>query len=55
MPVRRTLLSLKCIMAGMHFYDFESEIPSERNIYDNLIECEQRDDMLYSYRYTRVA
>lgn len=45
----------KCIMAGMHFYDFESDIPSERNIYDNLIECEQRDDMLYSFRYTRVA
>ena len=45
----------KCIMAGMHFYDFESEIPSARDIYDNLIVCEQRDDMLYTYKHTRVA
>lgn len=44
-----------CIMAGMHFYDFETEIPNESDIYDRLIECERREDLLYSYRYTRVA
>ena len=45
----------KCIMAGMHFYDFETEIPEETRIYERLIECERRDDLLYSYRYTRIA
>lgn len=33
-------------MAGMHFYDFEADVPSERDIYDKLVECEQRDDLL---------
>lgn len=45
----------KCIMAGMHFYDFETDIPEDSDIYERLIECEQRDDLLYSYRHTRVA
>ena len=45
----------KCIMAGMHFYDFETDIPEDTNIYERLIECERREDLLYSYRYTRVA
>ena len=45
----------KCIMAGMHFYDFETDIPENRDIYDRLIECEQREDLLYSYSRTRVA
>ena len=45
----------KCIMAGMHFYDFETEIPSAADIYERLVVCERRDDLLYSYRYTRVA
>ncbi len=45
----------KCIMAGMHFYDFETDIPAESEIYERLIECERRDDLLYSFRYTRVA
>ena len=45
----------KCIMAGMHFYDFETDIPEEVDIYERLIECERRDDLLYSFRYTRVA
>ena len=44
-----------CIMAGMHFYDFETKIPNESDIYDRLIECERREDLLYSHRYTRVA
>ena len=45
----------KCIMAGMHFYDFETDISEETRIYERLIECERRDDLLYSYRYTRIA
>lgn len=45
----------KCIMAGMHFYDFETQIPSERDIYDRLVECERREDLLYSYARTRIA
>ena len=27
----------KCIMAGMHFYDFETQTPPERDIYDRLV------------------
>ena len=42
-------------MAGMHFYDFETEVPKERDIYDRLVECEKRDDLLYSYARTRIA
>ena len=45
----------KCIMAGMHFYDFETDIPEDTIIYERLTECERREDLLYSYRYTRVA
>lgn len=45
----------KCIMAGMHFYDFETAIPEDTDIYERLIECERREDLLYTYRYTRVA
>ena len=42
-------------MAGMHFYDFETDTPSERDIYDRLVESERRDDLLYSYARTRIA
>ena len=45
----------KCIMAGMHFFDFETELPSERDIYDRLVECEAREDLLYSHTRTRIA
>ena len=45
----------KCIMAGMHFYDFETDIPQDNDIFERLVECERRADLLYSYRYTRVA
>ena len=45
----------RCIMAGMHFYDFETPEPEDTDIYRRLIACERRDDLLYSYRYTRVA
>ena len=32
----------RCIMAGMHFYDFETEIPAQREIYAGLVESEGR-------------
>ena len=44
-----------CIMAGMHFYDFEAETPPDRDIYDRLVKCEVREDLLYSYARTRIA
>ena len=37
----------KCIMAGMHFYDFESGIPEEGDLFRRLTACERRDDLLY--------
>lgn len=45
----------KCIMAGMHFYDFETDVPEETKIYRRLVECERRIDLLYTYKFTRVA
>lgn len=45
----------KCIMAGMHFYDFETEVPEDEQIYLRLVDCERREDLLYSYTRTRVA
>ena len=45
----------KCIMAGMHFYDFESGIPEEDDLFRRLTACERRDDLLYTYKYSRVA
>lgn len=45
----------KCIMAGMHFYDFETEVPGDDDIYRSLVGSERRDDLLYTYRNTRVA
>ena len=45
----------RCIMAGMHFYDFETDIPAAADLYERLVVCERREDLLYSYRYTRVA
>ena len=45
----------KCIMAGMHVYDFETEDPKEEERYKNLVDCELREDLLYTYRNTRVA
>lgn len=46
----------KCIMAGMHFYDFEEELSGDNAaIFENLTLCEQRTDTLYSYINTRVA
>jgi ribosomal protein S18 acetylase RimI-like enzyme len=46
----------KCVMAGMHFYDFEEEMtPEAAAIYERLVACERRTDLLYSYVHTRVA
>lgn len=46
----------KCIMAGMHFYDFEEEMsPENRDIYNRLVDCERRTDTLYTYIHSRVA
>lgn len=45
----------KCLIAGMHFYDFETEIPENKDIYLNLVDCEKRTDLLYSYKDSRIA
>ncbi|MGN0032923.1 MAG: GNAT family N-acetyltransferase [Candidatus Limimorpha sp.] len=45
----------KCVMAGMHFFDFECEIPENEVLFERLTECERRDDLLYTYRNSRVA
>ena len=45
----------KCIMAGMHFYDFGTISPEQSDIYEGLVDCEGRDDTLYTYRHTRIA
>ena len=42
-------------MAGIHFFDFETPVPEQEEIYARLIECESREDLLYSYVHTRVA
>ncbi len=45
----------KCVMAGMHFYDFETDIPGDNEIFERLVACERRTDTLYTYVHTRVA
>ena len=45
----------KCIMSGMHFYDFETDVPKGTELFERLTECEQREDLLYTYVHTRVA
>ena len=46
----------KCILAGMHFADFEDQLNDEvSDIFRNLVICEGREDTLYTYRQTRVA
>ena len=45
----------QCLLAGMHFFDFETEVPQNEALYRRLIDCEQREDLLYSYKYTRMA
>ena len=41
-----------CILAGMHFADFE-DVPS--GLRERLAECERREDTLYTYAHTRIA
>lgn len=53
-PADAPFLAL-CVMAGMHFHDFETEIPEDRDIYEGLVGCEKREDLLYSYARTQVA
>ena len=45
----------KCIMAGMHFYDFETEIPEDRRMFERLVESESSAGWLDSYENFRVA
>lgn len=45
----------KCIMAGMHFYDFATPHPEDTEIYNSLVDCERGTDLLYSHVRTRVA
>lgn len=45
----------KCVMAGMHLFDFEEETPDNGELYNRLTECERRDDLLYTYKNSRVA
>lgn len=46
----------RCILAGMHFYDFEGDMPDDvTGILENLTACEGREDTLYIYSRTRVA
>lgn len=44
----------KCVLAGMHFTDFEDQLSDEASvIFRNLVVCEGREDTLYTYRWTR--
>ena len=46
----------ECIMAGMHFCDFDEVLNDDMSdILDNLTRCEAREDVLYSWKHTRVA
>ena len=50
------LFLAKCILAGMHMYDFQ-ECPSDsiKEILSWVSMCETRDDTLYTYSNSRVA
>lgn len=45
----------KCLIAGMHYYDFETEIPEYEDIYNSIVMAERREDLLYSYKNCRIA
>ena len=36
----------KCVMAGMHYYDFEPIKPEMEGFYQSLVDCERRTDLL---------
>lgn len=45
-----------CILAGMHLADFEERLDDDvSDILERLMECEAREDTLYTYSHTRVA
>ena len=46
----------ECIMAGMHFWDFNEFMNEDlSDILEGITECEARTDTLYSHASTRVA
>ena len=46
----------ECIMAGMHFWDFDDIMNDDlSDILDGITECETRTDTLYTHARTRVA
>ena len=45
----------KCLIAGMHYYDFETEVPEYKDIYETLVKAGTREDILYSYKNCRIA
>ena len=45
----------QCILAGFHLYDFEPEGPQDNELYSLLNECIKRDDLLYTYKFARLA
>ena len=46
----------ECIMAGMHFWDFDDIMNDDlSDILDGITECETRTDTLYTHSRTRVA
>ena len=45
----------QCILAGFHLYDFEPEGPIDKEVYRLLNECIKREDLLYTYKFARIA
>ena len=46
----------ECILAGMHFYDFEDVLSDDvTEFLECITECEGREDTLYSWKNTRLA
>lgn len=45
----------QCILAGFHLYDFEPEGPKDKEVYRLLNECIKREDLLYTYKFARIA
>ena len=45
----------KCVMAGMHYYDFGPLDPGHEGIFRSLTECERRTDLLYTFANSRIA
>lgn len=45
----------RIVLAGMHFYDFETEIPEDGVMFDRLTESEGSPGWLDSYEHCRIA